>query len=330
MPSPVFSKQDAALLHAWKYKGATPRITDFDPLELARQLTVKASNLFCAILPEELLQREWTKSEGSIAFNVRAMTTLSNDLISFITETILLPQDSKKRGKCLKHWIKIGEKCLELNNLFVAMQIIAALSNSTIHRLNKTWENISAKSKERLARLSKIFEPQRNKLAYRQRLAASVGPAVPFLGIHQTDLFHIDDHNRNIRPAVVNEDEATPALDRPILNFEKHTKTAKVISELQRFQLPYRLEEVPDLQTWIQDQLIHVRTHDEVTFHVKQQAHYRRSCLLEPREPAPRERGTTASNENLSITLPSLRSGSERRLKHTELTQSTSTTSTFT
>ena len=283
VPAANFSKTEASLLTAWKKGGASPRVADFTPLEMARQLTIKASGIFCSILPEELLQREWTKSEGSIAFNVRAMTTLSNDLISWITETILLPPDPKKRAKMLKHWIKIGVHCLELNNLFVALQITAALSNSTVHRLTKAWEYLSAKNKDRLAQLNKLFDPQRNKAAYRARLNGSVGPCVPFLGIHQTDLFHIDDHNKNYRSLST---DAVAASPRPIINLEKHTKTAKIISELQRFQVPYQLEEVADLQTWIQDQLITVRTHDETTFLTKQQAHYRRSCLLEPREQA--------------------------------------------
>ena len=57
-------------------------------------------------------------------------------------------------------------------------------------------------------------------------------------------------------------------------------KTAKIISELQRFQIPYRFAEIPELQTWMQDQLVRVRTSDECNM----TNHYRRSLLLEPRE----------------------------------------------
>ena len=65
-----------------------------------------------------------------------------------------------------------------------------------------------------------------------------------------------------------------------MVNFDKHMKTAKIISELQRFQIPYRLQEVPELQAWMQDQLVKVRSSDEASV----QNHYRRSLLLEPRD----------------------------------------------
>jgi len=57
--------------------------------------------------------------------------------------------------------------------------------------------------------------------------------------------------------------------------------TAKIISDLQRFQIPYRFAEIPELQTWMQDQLVRVRSAGEKSF----QMHYRRSLILEPREP---------------------------------------------
>ena len=59
--------------------------------------------------------------------------------------------------------------------------------------------------------------------------------------------------------------------------------TAKVISDLQRFQHPYRLQEVPELQIWLQDGLIQVRSNDTAGFN-RADALYRRSCMLEPRQ----------------------------------------------
>jgi hypothetical protein len=50
---------------------------DIDPMELARQLTLLQTRLFCAIHPMELIGQAWSKKNG-IAFNVRAMTDLSN------------------------------------------------------------------------------------------------------------------------------------------------------------------------------------------------------------------------------------------------------------
>lgn len=70
--------------------------------------------------------------------------------------------------------------------------------------------------------------------------------------------------------------------DMTVINFDKHTRTAKIISELQRFQIPYRLTELPDLQDWLQGEMDRVREAD--TTNNIQVAYYRKSLLLEPRE----------------------------------------------
>jgi hypothetical protein len=65
-----------------------------------------------------------------------------------------------------------------------------------------------------------------------------------------------------------------------VINFDKHTRTAKIIGELQRFQIPYRLTEVPELQEWIQAQIVRVRCSNDQN---NVQQYYRKSLLLEPR-----------------------------------------------
>ena len=50
---------------------------DLDPLEIARQLTLIESNMFAKIEPVELTKQEWSKKNGSLAVNVKAMTSMS-------------------------------------------------------------------------------------------------------------------------------------------------------------------------------------------------------------------------------------------------------------
>jgi hypothetical protein len=69
--------------------GTNSTILDFDPLDFARQLAIMEMNIFCSIMPRELFGSEWTKGPGSIAANVRAMSTLSKDLSNFVTDTIV-------------------------------------------------------------------------------------------------------------------------------------------------------------------------------------------------------------------------------------------------
>lgn len=275
LPQPIVSKSQLAALRTWKMGGTGVNILDFDPLELARQITLKVASIFCSILPEELLATEWMKRSGSLAVNVRAMSTLSTDLANLVADSILQLEEPKKRAIIIKHWVKIAKKCLELNNYDSLMAIICSLNSSTVLRLKKTWESVSQKTKNAFEELKQVVDISRNYTVLRQRLQGLIPPCLPFVGIYLTDLTFVDHGNPTTRQLTTEDEESIP-----VINYDKHMKTAKIISELQRFQIPYRLTEVPELQTWMQDQLVRVRSGGEKSF----QNHYRRSLVLEPRE----------------------------------------------
>ncbi|KAL8670158.1 MAG: hypothetical protein Q9168_005291 [Polycauliona sp. 1 TL-2023] len=276
MPAANVTKHQMNLLKSWKQTGSTISILDFDPLELARQFTLKESQIFCSILPEELLATEWTKKSSSMAVNVRAMSRLSTDLANLVADSILASEDHKKRATVIKQWVKIAKKCLKLENYDSLMAIICSLNSSTILRLKRTWDQISSKTKQKLETLKEVVEVSRNYAALRQRLQNTIPPCIPFVGTYLTDLTFVDVGNQTTRQLSIENDDATV----PVINFGKHMKTAKIISELQRFQVPYRFTEVPELQTWIQDQLVRVRSSEQTNV----QNYYRRSLLLEPRD----------------------------------------------
>lgn len=276
MPVPIISKSQLNALKNWKHGGASISILDFDPLELARQFTIKESRIFCSILPEELLATEWTKKSGSMAVNVRAMSTLSTDLANLVADSILQLEDPKKRATIIKQWVKIAHQCLELANYDSLIAILCSLNTSTILRLERTWCAVSSKTKALLEELKTVVEVSRNYSVLRQRLQNHVPPCLPFVGTYLTDLTFVDLGNQTTRQLAGEGVEGS----RPVINFDKHFKTAKIISDLQRFQIPYRFVEIPELQTWIQDQLVRVRSSDQSDI----LSYYRRSLILEPRE----------------------------------------------
>ncbi|RMZ88679.1 hypothetical protein DV736_g4102, partial [Chaetothyriales sp. CBS 134916] len=274
LPPPVLSKSQLTALRTWKMGGANVGILDFDPLELARQITLKTSQIFCSILPEELLATEWTKQSSSLAVNVRAMSTLSTDLSNLVADSILQLEEPKKRAAIIKQWIKIANKCLELRNYDTVWAIVCSLDSTNIKRMLKTWDAVPQKNKNQFDELRKVCDISRNYSTLRQLLQNQVPPCLPFLGVYLTDLTFVDHGN----PAKRQLSQESGSIE--VINLDKHTKTAKIISDLQRFQIPYRLTEVSELQTWMQDQLIRVRSAGEKNF----QNHYRRSLILEPRE----------------------------------------------
>ncbi|KAI9642715.1 Ras guanine nucleotide exchange factor bud5 [Ciborinia camelliae] len=274
VPAMVVTKGQVAVLKNWKMGGSNPSILEFDALELARQLTIKEMNIFCSITPDELLGAAWTKARkgGSTAVNVRAMSTLSTDLSNLVADTILQYDDVKKRANIIKHWIKIADECLKLNNYDSLMAIICSLNSSTIVRLKKTWDFVAHKRKELLKALQTIVEPEKNYAVLRRRLHDHVPPCLPFVGTYLTDLTFVDAGNPSTKQL---------ADGTSVINFDKHTRTAKIIGELQRFQIPYRLAEVPELQEWLQAQIVRVKSASD---NENVQQYYRKSLLLEPRD----------------------------------------------
>jgi hypothetical protein len=276
LPPSIISRSQLNNLKNWKSPNHQISIMDFDPLEFARQLTIKESKIFCAILPEELLGTEWNKKTNSTAVNVRAKSTLSTDLANLVADTILVNEDQKKRAAIIKQWVKIAKKCLLLNNYDSLMAIICSLNSSTILRLKKTWEIVSQKTKVTLENLRTIMDVSKNYSVLRQRLQNQVPPCLPFVGTYLTDLTFVDVGNQTTRH--LPGDGVNEGIS--VINFSKHTQTARIIGDLQRFQIPYRLQEIPDFQEWLEAQIQRVQGSDEANI----QSYYRRSLRLEPRE----------------------------------------------
>lgn len=277
LPAPVINKSQAHSLAVWKSGGHTPSIMDFEPLEIARQLTIKQMSIFCSILPEELLGSQWMKKGGLGSPNVKKLTALSTELSNLVADTILQHNEVKKRAAVIKQWIKIAHQCLELKNFDALMAIICSLNSSTITRLRRTWDGVSLKRQEMLKTLQTVVDPAQNHKALRARLSIHVPPCLPFQGMFLTDLTFVDIGN----PPTKHLTDAD-GRDMTVINFDKHTRTAKIISELQRFQIPYRLTELPDLIDWLQGEMDRVREAD--TSDNVQVTYYRKSLLLEPRE----------------------------------------------
>lgn len=294
-PPPIITKSQLNALRANKEGRSQCNILDFDPMELARQFTIIESKLFCDIQPEELLALEWTKKFDSKAINVKAMSKLSTDLANLVADTILQLEDAKKRAVMIKHWIKIAAKCLELNNYDSLMAIICSLNSSMVMRLKRTWDLVSAKTKIRLEELKAITDVGRNYAVLRQRLHDHVAPCIPFVGIYLTDLTFVDVGNGTTRqlPGESGSDSMS------VINFDKHMKTAKIIGQLQSFQVPYRLVAIPEMQEWMETQIQRVRSSDQSNV----QSYYRRSLLLEPRELQHPTRGSPSVDTTAQGTL---------------------------
>jgi hypothetical protein len=173
-----------------------------------------------------------------------------------------------------------------------------------VMRLKRTWELVSIKTKTRLEELKAITDVGRNYAVLRQRLQNHVAPCIPFVGIYLTDLTFIDVGNGTTRQLPGEDGQEGVS----VINFDKHMKTAKIIGQLQSFQVPYRLAAVPEMQDWMESQIQRVRASDQANV----QSYYRRSLLLEPRDIQHPTRGSPSIDQGSTFTAESRTNSKEK------------------
>ncbi|KIY61294.1 ras GEF [Cylindrobasidium torrendii FP15055 ss-10] len=269
IPRPVLSKAVYAALRAKSF--ATIAITDFDPLELARQLTIMECNLYCAIQPEEIM--ECGQDGVKPPLNVKAVTSLSTVITGWVMESILNEPDIKKRMNLIKFFIKVADRCSTLNNYSTPRSMLAALDSSTISRLRQTWATLPQKNRLQLEAMRRVADHGRNYHEYRSKLRNTAPPAVPFLGLYLTDVTFCREGNPSHRISPLNP-------DKKLLNFNKYHKLARIVQDMQRFQVPYTLKAIPEVQMYLNFIFQNAQQHGDL------QDLYRRSLLVEPKQPA--------------------------------------------
>ncbi|KAI9277421.1 ras guanine nucleotide exchange factor domain-containing protein [Sporodiniella umbellata] len=240
------------------------QLLDLDPHELARQMTLLDFRLYNRIKAAECLDKNWGKPDSNTAIYVKALIEHTNQVTSWVTDSILSHDELKKRAAILKYWISVSEQCKALNNFNTCMAILSALDNGSIGRLKRTWECVGGRSMSSIQQIREILATKRNFSAYREIIQKVNPPCIPFMGIYLQDLTFIEDGN--------------PDLLKPSawINFSKRMKTANVILDLQQYQsCHYLLAVVPDIQEFIKTHLQSSRDEEEL---------YSLSLKLEPRE----------------------------------------------
>ena len=268
------------------------KLLDLDPVELARQITLMESVAYCRIQPAEFLKKAWSEKESDTSVNIKAMIAMTNQVSGWIVQTILTEREVKKRALYVKLFVQIAEKCRVFNNFNTIMSILAGLNSSPVHRLSRTWELVSPRTKASLDMLRTTMASTRNFAHYRDLLRTLQPPCIPFLGCYLTDLTFIEDGNpdylsedKDKENATSTDQAPTPDIPPPSydaatanrkINFWKRAMTADVIREIQQYQNePYILQPVPEIQNFLKG--VMVSKFDDAAL-------YDLSHRLEPRE----------------------------------------------
>ncbi|PNS13990.1 hypothetical protein CAC42_6503 [Sphaceloma murrayae] len=243
-PLPLLTKPQLLQFSTLTLKGIN--LTDLPPLEVARQLTLLAVNIFNTISARDLLS---TLSSRSCPHSpVLTMSAFSTSLTHLVTFSILTPSFSGFRAHTLEYWIKVANCCCDLQNYDSLMAIFCGLDSGAISRLKKTWALVPDKRLDRLDDVRRLCDFSRNFSAMRKRVREAKGSCLPFLGLILTDLTFLEAGNAGSR--MLGGDGG-----RPVVNFEKYTRLVGVCDEVTGRQGEWAIEEVRGLGRYLEAQM---------------------------------------------------------------------------
>mmetsp|Transcript_11453 Transcript_11453/g.32177 ORF Transcript_11453/g.32177 Transcript_11453/m.32177 type:complete len:383 (+) Transcript_11453:259-1407(+) len=228
------------------------------PLEIARQLTLMDFKAYSELKASELLNLCWSKYPDR-APNVKLLTRRFNEITIRLATLILSVPSLKERKALMERIIEVMYYLRVFNNFNGLMAAIAALGNSAVIRLKITISDMSRKAHDTLKSLRNVMSSSQNFTNYRAALTQATGAAVPFIGVHLTDLTFIDEGN--------------PSKIGGLINFHKRRLTFTAIEETLHYQ-----SKVLQLQPveFIQDFLESLQKE-------KEQDLYTQSLCVEPR-----------------------------------------------
>ncbi|KAJ7687418.1 ras guanine nucleotide exchange factor domain-containing protein [Mycena rosella] len=161
-----------------------------DPADIAEQLALLEFKLYVKLTAQECISYAKTQT-GKVVENLCTFCATHDKLAAWVKTSILTNEALGKRADTVDFWIKVAEKCRNLNNFASMSAVINALSSTVISRLHLTWAHVGRKSI--LDTLIKFNDPSGGFSGYRALLLNAEGPCVPFIGMYLTDIVHISD-----------------------------------------------------------------------------------------------------------------------------------------
>ncbi|XP_053138198.1 ral guanine nucleotide dissociation stimulator isoform X2 [Hemicordylus capensis] len=228
----------------------------FSPEMVAEQFTLMDAELFKKVVPYHCLGCIWSqrdkKGKEHLAPSIRATVSQFNSVTNCVIATCLGERTLKpqQRAKMVERWIEVARECRILKNFSSLRAILSALQCNAVHRLKKTWDEVSRESFRTFHELSEIFSDENNhslsrellikegtskfatleinpkraqKRQQQQREMGVMQGTIPYLGTFLTDLVMLDTAMKGY-------------LDGGLINFEKRRKEFEVIAQIKLLQ----------------------------------------------------------------------------------------------
>ncbi|XP_003470790.1 ral guanine nucleotide dissociation stimulator isoform X3 [Cavia porcellus] len=304
-----------------------PQVLVFPPDLVAEQFTLMDAELFKKVVPYHCLGSIWSqrdkKGKEHLAPTIRATVAQFNNVANCVITTCLGDRNTKApdRARVVEHWIEVARECRVLKNFSSLYAILSALQSNAIHRLKKTWEDVSRDSIRIFQKLSEIFSDENNYSLSRELLIKEgtskfatlemnprraqrrpketgvIQGTIPYLGTFLTDLVMLDTAMKDY-------------LYGRLINFEKRRKEFEVIAQIKLLQSAcnnYSIAPEERFRAWF-------RALDRLS----EAESYSLSCELEP--PSESASNTLKSKKSTAI----VKRWSDRQAPSTELSTSSS------
>uniref|UniRef100_A0A8C6RK22 Ral guanine nucleotide dissociation stimulator n=1 Tax=Nannospalax galili TaxID=1026970 RepID=A0A8C6RK22_NANGA len=302
-----------------------PHLLLFPPDLVAEQFTLMDAELFKKVVPYHCLGSIWSqrdkKGKEHLAPTIRATVTQFNNVANCVITTCLGDQSTKApdRARVVEHWIEVARECRILKNFSSLYAILSALQSNAIHRLKKTWEEVSRDSFRIFQKLSEIFSDDNNYSLSRELLIKEgtskfatlemnprraqrrpketgvIQGTVPYLGTFLTDLVMLDTAMKDY-------------LYGRLINFEKRRKEFEVIAQIKLLQSAcnnYSITPEEQFRAWFR-----------AMERLSEAESYNLSCELEP--PSESASNTLKTKKSTAI----VKRWSDRQAPSTELSTS--------
>ena len=225
-----------------------PEVTDFifdvfnwDPVELARQITIITQYLYRNIGCQELLLGGWTKKDKmEKSPNITKLIIRFNKISKWIMEEILSYDSAKDRAKVIEIFLCVAEELRNIHNLNDCFAVITTFNHLCIKRLKKTWNNVSEVAKTRQKHLAKLcsilknFEAIKNEFNQYKNNITNINEleegCIPYLAPYLKDLAFLEEGHKYFN-------------DKQLINIHKILvvgKNIKNIKESQMFVYSYK------------------------------------------------------------------------------------------
>ncbi|KAI0061415.1 ras GEF [Artomyces pyxidatus] len=221
---------------------------DENCLELARQLTLVASEMFCELRPEDILIHFGHKSCNCNAKpKLTALAAYHDAIAIWVVESVLRQPDAKSRGMAMMTFIAMGIHCLSIRNFDSLLALVSGMRSHALDRLEDDVVLITKKAREALDYLTWLAQMGGNFRNLRCAQAKESNATVPAMPLYLRRLCSILEGTKREVPSS-NSKKIVP-------NMSPYICAARLVRELEDWHTPYTFPPAYAIQQFVKTSL---------------------------------------------------------------------------